>query len=119
MTENKIIGHIVVESKEAMRAFSRELPVLEKAFKDSGFMQSSLDMSFAEEKSGEWNFNGENREAELYEDFSAMNSSLAASRYDGGFETVAENADADLVLNSMILNNEAYASPKTSVNIFV
>ena len=48
MTENKIIGHIVVESSEALRAFERELPVLQKAFQDSGFSQASLDMSMAQ-----------------------------------------------------------------------
>jgi len=48
MTENKITGHIIVESDEALRAFERELPVLEKAFRDSGFSETNLEMSLAQ-----------------------------------------------------------------------
>jgi flagellar hook-length control protein FliK len=47
MSENKIIGHIIVESREALRAFEQEAPVLEAAFKDAGFDGASLDMSLA------------------------------------------------------------------------
>jgi hypothetical protein len=47
MSENKIIGHIVVESKEALRAFEEEAHVLEAAFKEAGFDGASLDMSLA------------------------------------------------------------------------
>jgi hypothetical protein len=47
MTENKITGHIVVESDEALRAFEREIGALEQAFKDSGFDSANLDMSLA------------------------------------------------------------------------
>jgi hypothetical protein len=79
MTENKITGHIIVESKEALRAFQRELPVLEKAFRDSGFSETNLDMSLAQDgaNSGagqQWQ-EGDN---------SGLSSLLAASRYDAG-----------------------------------
>jgi flagellar hook-length control protein FliK len=47
MAENKIIGHIVVESEEALRAFEKEISSLEKAFRDSGFDGASLEMSLA------------------------------------------------------------------------
>jgi flagellar hook-length control protein FliK len=47
MSENKIIGHITVESREALRAFEQEAPVLEAAFKEAGFEGASLDMSLA------------------------------------------------------------------------
>jgi len=40
MAENKILGHIVVESEEALRAFEQEIHTLEQAFKDSGFEAS-------------------------------------------------------------------------------
>ena len=49
MTENKITGHIFVESSEALRAFERELPVLEKAFKDSGFSETNLELSLSQD----------------------------------------------------------------------
>jgi hypothetical protein len=47
MAENKITGHIVVESGEALRAFEREIGALEQAFKDSGFEGADLSMSLA------------------------------------------------------------------------
>lgn len=47
MSENKIVGHIVVESNEALKAFEREIKSLEQAFKDSGFDGAQLDMSLA------------------------------------------------------------------------
>jgi flagellar hook-length control protein FliK len=47
MAENKITGHIIVESSEALRAFEREIHSLEQAFRDSGFAGASLDMALA------------------------------------------------------------------------
>jgi hypothetical protein len=48
MAENKITGHIVVESEEALRAFEREIHSLEQAFRDSGFEGAELDFSLAQ-----------------------------------------------------------------------
>jgi hypothetical protein len=45
LSENKIAGHIIVESSDALRAFERELPVLEAAFRDSGFSGATLDLA--------------------------------------------------------------------------
>jgi hypothetical protein len=47
MAENKITGHIIVESNEALRAFEKEIHSLEQAFRDSGFAGASLDMALA------------------------------------------------------------------------
>jgi hypothetical protein len=47
MSENKVVGRIVVESSEALRAFEQELRSLEQAFVDSGFEGASLEMSVA------------------------------------------------------------------------
>jgi hypothetical protein len=47
MAENKITGHIVVESEEAMRAFEKEIRSLEQSFKESGFQSANLEMSLA------------------------------------------------------------------------
>jgi len=47
MAENKITGHITVESEEALRAFEREITSLEKAFVESGFEGANLEMSLA------------------------------------------------------------------------
>jgi hypothetical protein len=79
MTENKITGHIVVESSEAFKAFERELPVLEKQFQDSGFSETNLEMSFAwDNESG-----AQYRQDEGEPRFPAV---LAASRYDAETE---------------------------------
>ncbi|MDR3342495.1 MAG: flagellar hook-length control protein FliK [Treponema sp.] len=47
MAENKVTGHIIVESDEALRAFEREVHSLEQAFRDSGFAETSLDTALA------------------------------------------------------------------------
>jgi flagellar hook-length control protein FliK len=52
MAENKITGHITVESEEALRAFEREVTFLEKAFVESGFEGASLEMSLADHGGG-------------------------------------------------------------------
>jgi len=44
MAENRISGHIIVESEEALRAFEREIHSLEQSFRDSGF-EASLNTS--------------------------------------------------------------------------
>jgi len=77
MAENKITALIVVESDEALRAFQKELPVLEKAFKDSGFSQTDLSMSLAQDEK-----NFANQEGKEERDFPAIAPVMAASRYD-------------------------------------
>jgi hypothetical protein len=47
MAENKIAGHIIVESDDALRAFEQEIRSLERAFLDSGFDGANLEMSLA------------------------------------------------------------------------
>jgi hypothetical protein len=44
MTDNKIVGRIIVESDEALRAFEREIHAMEQSFKDSGFDSANLEM---------------------------------------------------------------------------
>jgi hypothetical protein len=85
MAENKITGYIIVENSEALRAFERELPVLEKAFKDSGFSETNLEMSLAQDQQnftpgGEW------REGD-FQPFSPME---AASRYESETEWIGD-----------------------------
>jgi hypothetical protein len=79
MAENKITGHVVVESEEALRAFEREIHTLEQAFRDSGFEGAELDFSLAQGRDNAEGrqeypvFPNHNREAGTAE---------AASRYD-------------------------------------
>jgi flagellar hook-length control protein FliK len=82
MAENKITALIVVESDEALKAFQRELPVLEKAFRDSGFSETNLQMSLSQDGG---NSSGSQEREER--DFSAL-ASIAASRYDAETEWV-------------------------------
>ena len=46
LTENKITGQIVVESEEAMNAFKKEISSLEQAFRDSGFTNADLNLTY-------------------------------------------------------------------------
>jgi hypothetical protein len=47
MAENKIMGHIIVENDETLRAFEQEIRSLEQAFLDAGFDGADLDMALA------------------------------------------------------------------------
>jgi flagellar hook-length control protein FliK len=80
LAENKIIGHIVVESEEALRAFQKEISSLEKAFRDSGFEAANLEMSLASDGRGAEN---QWQEAEASQ---FLNGQFAASRYDAAIE---------------------------------
>jgi hypothetical protein len=81
MAENKITGHIVVESEEALRAFEREVRSLEQAFRDSGFEGAELDMSLAQGGGGA----GDRRNGEET-GRSFLSERMAASQYDAALE---------------------------------
>jgi len=81
MAENKISGHIIVESEEALRAFEREIHFLEQAFKESGFADASLNMSLANDGSGAEQFQ------QWAQTRSLLTESDAASRYDAREQT--------------------------------
>jgi hypothetical protein len=88
LAENKIMGHIVVESEEALRAFEKEISSLEKAFRDSGFDSASLEMSLASDsgKDQQW----QEREANPFLP------GLVASRYDAEIERAETRSVFDL-----------------------
>ncbi|MCL2318731.1 MAG: flagellar hook-length control protein FliK, partial [Treponema sp.] len=115
MTENKITGHIIVESNEALRAFERELPVLEKAFRDSGFSETNLEMSLAQDGR---NFGEQGRRQEA--DLDALMPVLAASRYENGTEWI-ETAEALPDQDGLVLSPlETGSAPgRTPVNMLV
>jgi flagellar hook-length control protein FliK len=73
MAENKITGFIEVESKEAMNAFRKEIAALEQAFREQGFAEANLDLSFAAD---------DNREFEAPSHISKT----AASSYEDSYE---------------------------------
>ena len=108
MTENRIIGVIVVESNEALRAFERELPVLEKAFRDSGFSETSLEMSLAQD-GGNYAGGEEQQEEDFYVPYQVM----AASRYE-------ESERPELLDSFVSVHDGMILSPeRTSVNLLV
>ncbi|MDR1099958.1 MAG: flagellar hook-length control protein FliK [Treponema sp.] len=78
MADNKVTGHIIVESEEALRAFERELAALEQAFRDSGFDAADLDMSLGG--------GGTDRGWGEGADRSSLPEHLAALRYDAASE---------------------------------
>jgi flagellar hook-length control protein FliK len=110
MTENKIMGRIIVESSEALRAFQKELPVLEKAFRDSGFLETSLDMSLAHDTQG-----GDegDKAGQRNDGMSAADRTLASSSYESGAE-LSESEGLDL--QAMVL---AASAGRKTVNIFI
>jgi flagellar hook-length control protein FliK len=84
MTENKITGHIVVESEEALNAFRKEIASLEQAFRDSGFTNADLNLSMTADGR-----NAQGREQEA----SSPLPKMAASRYD---DSLSDSADQPL-----------------------
>jgi flagellar hook-length control protein FliK len=91
MAENKISGHIFVESEEALRAFEKEIHTLEQAFRDSGFTDASLDTALSGNGGG-WKreenvpFFSERFAASSYDSASELQAFFGVS--DGGFSTV-------------------------------
>jgi flagellar hook-length control protein FliK len=75
MSENKITGHIVVESEEALNAFKKEISSLEQAFRDSGFTNAQLDLSLTADQ----------RNADQEQKAPSFLTGIAASRYDESF----------------------------------
>jgi hypothetical protein len=88
MAENKIAGHIIVESDDALRAFERELPSLEQAFRDSGFDGASLEMSLARDGGYRDGRGGEAADPSFGDLFGAGR----AAAYEAAGETLPEGA---------------------------
>jgi flagellar hook-length control protein FliK len=105
MTENKVTGHILVESDEALRAFEREIHVLEQAFRDSGFEGADLDIAFAPEGGQP---GGERREREGDAPFLRR---LAASGYDAAGETLSGESSG--------FSAGPYGQGQTRINLLV
>ena len=113
MTENKLMGRIVVESSEALRAFERELPVLEKAFRDSGFTETSLDMSLAQDGS---EYSGDQDEG--YPAFEMASLYDVSSSYDTSYDNDAELSALDTMIIKDAASLSAHPERKT-INVFV
>jgi hypothetical protein len=75
MAENKISGHIFVETEEALRAFEQEIHTLEQSFRDSGF-EASLSAAL------DYRNDGRRWKEETASPF--FSERFAASAYEGG-----------------------------------
>ncbi|MDR1866851.1 MAG: flagellar hook-length control protein FliK [Treponema sp.] len=80
MVENKITGHIMVESTEALRAFEREVHSLEQAFRDSGFQSAELHTSLASD--------GQNGQRQKQTESPFFSARLAVTQYSLNEETL-------------------------------
>ena len=86
MSENKIVGHIIVENSEAFRAFERELPVLERAFQDSGFSETNLEMFMAHDY-------GSHAQGQPNQDFLNVLPETAMSNYESEADKMVFSGD--------------------------
>ncbi|MDR2662742.1 MAG: flagellar hook-length control protein FliK [Treponema sp.] len=94
MAENKISGHIFVETEEALRAFEQEIHTLEQSFRDSGFeasLSAALDYRdggrrWKEETAGP--FFSERFAASAYEGGADPGITEASGGYDPGLPAV-------------------------------
>ena len=91
MADNKVTGHILVESEEALRAFEKEIHSLEQAFKDGGFQGASLEVSVSADGRGSGSFKQGQMQQPFYSD------RLVAHTYDGALpELLSQNQNSSL-----------------------
>jgi flagellar hook-length control protein FliK len=101
MADDKIAGHIVVQTPEALRAFESEIRSLEQAFRDGGFGGASLDVSVSPDGGG--NQNGGQNPRESAEPF--FSERWASKSYDGTAPSVyVPIASQDRTSNVMSIN---------------
>jgi flagellar hook-length control protein FliK len=81
MSENKVMGHIIVDSGDALRAFDKVAPSMEQAFKDSGFETATLSASLSNNDGRrEGAFRGNNPEEKPF-----FSERFVAQSYDDAF----------------------------------
>ncbi|MCL2180834.1 MAG: flagellar hook-length control protein FliK [Treponema sp.] len=86
LTDNKITGHIFVDSQEALNAFRREVASLEQAFMESGYTDANLDLSLTQDGGREWQ--------EMEESYASRN---AASEYENSLREITDDEMETLV----------------------
>lgn len=88
LADNKIAGHIVVESDEALKAFEQEIRSLEQAFLDGGFDGASIDVSVSADGGRDGRGRGDEGPSPFY------SGRLASSTYEGAAVAAAPYPDA-------------------------
>jgi flagellar hook-length control protein FliK len=102
MADNRVTGHILVETEEALRAFEKEIHSLEQAFKDGGFQGASLEVSVSADGRGSGAFQqGQTQQQPFYSE------RLAANTYDV--------AMPDLIGQN--INSPSSSGPNVSINM--
>ncbi|HRS02790.1 MAG TPA: flagellar hook-length control protein FliK, partial [Treponema sp.] len=102
MADNRVTGHILVETEEALRAFEKEIHSLEQAFKDGGFQGASLEVSVSADGRGAGTFQqGQTQQQPFYSE------RLAANTYDVTMP--------DLIDQNM--NSPSSSGPNVSINM--
>lgn len=113
MADNKITGHIIVESDEALRAFEREVSSLEQAFRESGFEGADLEMSLA---SG----NGSGGAGEQWNEGEAspfFSERFAAERASSQYDALTERTDTPWA--AAAVNGMKPGNGQISVNMLI
>jgi flagellar hook-length control protein FliK len=83
MADNKVRGHIIVESDAALRAFQQEMKSLVEAFRDNGFAGSNIEFDVRQDNAQQGGRGNEANEKQPY--FSERLTAMAASKsYDAG-----------------------------------
>jgi hypothetical protein len=126
MADNKITGRVILETGEALRAFTREAHALEKAFRDSGYSDAHLEMSLAgdQQSAGQRSGGqsaGNGRDRRQTEGF--FDAIAAAGRYDENGSAVTDagvNGVNDEGINTVKkrVMADLWYSPRM-VNVFV
>jgi flagellar hook-length control protein FliK len=77
MADNKIAGHIIVESDEALKAFEREIHTLEQAFEESGFEQAKMELALDSRSRQDQQWKGDEARPFFSERFAASHYELS------------------------------------------
>jgi flagellar hook-length control protein FliK len=94
LADNRIAGHIIVESEEALRAFEKELASLEQAFRDGGFDGASLELSLSSGDSGTGSGAGRRDAAESMKPF------YSERTVAGGYDAAVAREAGDGIVNT-------------------
>lgn len=109
MADNKVTGHILVDTQEALKAFEKEIQSLEQAFRDGGFQGASLEVSVSAggQGSGGWQ-QGQGQEQPFY------SKRLAADLYDEASPGLAALPDD---LDNRNQNSPSSSGTNISINM--
>lgn len=98
LADNKIAGRILVETDEALQAFSKELRSLEQAFLDGGFDGASLELALSSGDSGHGSNNGRGEDSGR----PFFSDRLLVSEYDTAVPRADNSGRTDAVIDMLV-----------------